>query len=209
MPSAWTSVLSNLASRDEPERRLAAARRHRQGSGASARRDDGRARPVRRLQLEHRQAGPRRRAAAAGGGQDGQDHDRRPQGRRQPAPRPQPQHRRAHRLPRHQAAGLRARRERRRQAARHVRGRRIRRRDAVFLGVQVGHRAEADGAAAHSRQGCRDVRGEAAKARRQAVYEYEPGRGRRSSSYLLPPQHRQRRSSAACWRTPRPNRART
>ena len=78
----------------QPRQRASPTRALRPCSSAPARdqvhlldRHDRRARPVRRLQLQHRQARARRRAAPARRGQDGQDHHGRPQGRRQPAPR--------------------------------------------------------------------------------------------------------------------------
>ena len=78
-------------------RRLAAAGRHRQGPGAPAGGDDGRARPVRRLQLQHRPPRPPGRGQAGERRQDGQDADGRPQGRRCAAPRLGPHGRRPRR----------------------------------------------------------------------------------------------------------------
>ena len=66
MPSAWSAVLANVAATVcRPRRRAAAAGRHRQGPDASAGRVHRRARPVRRLQLVDRPAGPRPRPPAA------------------------------------------------------------------------------------------------------------------------------------------------
>ena len=141
-------LLGNLGARANRVECPEAAGRHRQGRGASADRHDRRARPVRRLQFEHRQARQGRRHAAARGRQDRQDHRRRPQGRRQPAPRPrQPDHR-SRRPARAQADRLRRGRRHCPQGARPVRGRRVRRRHPLLLRVQVGDDAEADRPAA-------------------------------------------------------------
>ena len=151
-PSAWNGARQPRLERRRQRRRVAAARRHRQGRGAPADRHDGRARSVRRLQFQHRQARPRRCAAADRRGQDGQDHDGRPQGRRQPAPRP--------RQALSSIASIFAGR-----APAHLRPRRRHRPEKsstmfeagefdvatlYFSRVQVGHLADADGAAAHS-----------------------------------------------------------
>ena len=73
----------------------------------------------------------------------------------------------------------------RRASARHVRGRRVRRRHALFLRVQVGDRAEADRPAADPRQAARRDGSRRGAAAAGASTSSSPTR-RRSSSYLLP-----------------------
>ena len=92
------------------------------------------------------------------------------------------------------------------QGARAVRGRRVRRRHAVFLRVQVRHQPEADGAAADPGQAAPRARAPTAPPRRAPSTNTSPRRARSSTTCCRatsPP-----RSSAACWRTPPPSRAR-
>ena len=85
----FNAVMASLAGvRRRQRHRAAASARHGRGPGASAGRDDGRARPLRRLQRQHRQAGQAgARRRLSGRGQDGQDPDRRQEGPRCAAPR--------------------------------------------------------------------------------------------------------------------------
>ena len=154
MPSAWTAVLGSLASKvADKTRRVAAARRHRQGSGAPADRHDGRARSLRRLQLEHRQARPRRCTPADRRRQDGQDLDGRPQGRRQPAPRSRQEHRRARSTSRASSSSPSATpRASRRRCLTCSKPASSTSRRSTSREFKIGHLAEADGAAAHSGQ---------------------------------------------------------
>ena len=176
---------------------------------APADRHDRRARPVRRLQLQHRPprarrcrsgcARPARRSRSCAVGRKGYGctaarlgspdrRPRRPQGR--------------------QAGGLRqrARTSPTRCCALFEAGE-FDVCHALFLRVQVGDRAEADRAAADPRSSCPSQSAPTAPARPQAVYEYEPER-ERDPELPAAAQHRRRRSSAACSRTPPPSRAR-
>ena len=146
-------VLANInATMRRQGRRLAAAGRHRQGRGAPAGRHDRRARPVRRLQHQHRPPRPRRMPCAWPG------RARRSRSSASAARAPTPcaatgasrsstawTSRRVKQLGFANAEDIAA------QDARAVRGRRVRRRHALLLRIQVGDRAEADRAAADPR----------------------------------------------------------
>ena len=82
-------------------------------------------------------------------------------------------YRRAQRFPGRQAIDLRPCRRRGAESARDVRSRRVRRRNALLLRIQVGDFAKADGAAAHSRQVSGTSSDGTAKGA-TAIHEYEP-----------------------------------
>src|SRR3954454_17564940 len=122
---------------------------HRPGPRASPRRLHRRARLVRRLQLVDRAPCPRPRQPASGRRQGRQDHLRRQEGLRHPAAAVQQPHHRLRRPAGRAPARLRARRHSGAEDPRALRERRVRRRDAVLLALQVDHRADPDGAADH------------------------------------------------------------
>ena len=206
MPSAWTTVLANLAAgvADRPGR-AAPARRHGPGRDASPRRLHRRARPVRRLQLLDRAARARARQRAA-----------RPRARRS----------------RSSASARRATTSCAASSSDNIievidlravtqigfdnadaigekilalfEERRVRRRDAVLLALQVGDRANPDRAAAHPG---RDRRRRAAGATSTRRLRIRAGRGRDPGGAAAA-QHLRCRSSARCSKTPPPSRAR-
>ena len=136
-------------------------------------------------------------------GQDGQDPLRRQEGLRPAAPPVRQAHHRADRTARRAPDRLRRRRCDRQEDHRAVRGRRVRRRDAVLLALPVGDRADPDRAADHS-GGDRRGRRAPAGARRAT----NTSRRRTRSSRPCCRATSRCRSSARCSKTPPPNRAR-
>ena len=201
-------VLANLGKRVTSRAgRLAAAGRHRQGRDAPAGRHDRRARPVRRLQLQHRPPRPRRRPAPARRRQDGQDPVRRPQGLRRSCGATTAARSSTGSISRassrsafanaHDIAS---------KVLRAVRRRRVRRRHALFLRVQVGDRQKptAQQLIPVKLPESTGANGAAESGGRLRVR----ARGERDPELPAAAQHRRPDLPRRCWRTPPPSRAR-
>ncbi len=149
MPNGWATCCRRWA-RLMPARRTlrrcsAAMARTRFTCSSSRRASDGLAggfnSSIARLARDSGAAADRRR-------QDGEDPHRRPQGQRHPQAHAWRQYRRCDLVPRSPQCRLCAGGHGGREGARHVRGGRVRRRDAVLRAVQIGDQPGADGAAA-------------------------------------------------------------
>ena len=170
-------MLANLGRASPARRRLAAAGRHRQRPGASPDRHDRRARPVRRLQLQHRPPRARRRPAPACARARRSRSCGRPQGRDCCGASSAGRSSIASTSRASSSSASPTRDDIAHKVLRAVRGRRVRRRHALLLRVQVGHRQKPTALQLIPAK-LPEATGANGAAEPGAVYEYEPTRTR-------------------------------